>query len=681
MSRLKVAWRWASPDNALVEANPLVRPGMYHDTPLMVGGMLYTVTSLGQVAAIDPGTGQARWRFDPESWKTGRPGNLGFVHRGLAYARIGDEERLLIGTGDAYLLSIDARSGQPDARFGDGGKVDLMAGVAQAVRATNYAVSAAPIVCRGVIVVGASVHDGPTHKEWPRGDVSGYDLRTGRRLWTLRSIPQKGEFGSATWLGDSASYTGSTNVWTNMSADEELGLVYLPFGTPTNDFYGGHRPGDNLFAESLVALDARTGKRAWHFQMVHHGVWDYDLPAAPLLVDLRVEGRAVKAVVQVSKQGFTYVFDRRTGKPVWPIVERPVPQSTVPGERTSPTQPFPVRPPPFERQGLSDEDLTDFTPELRAQAQADCLRVRSWAALHTAVRARRGCPAGMGRWRELGRRRRRPGNRHLVRPLHHAGERAAAGEAGSRAQQLPLPEGRGHAAPADRRAAGRQATVRSRHSHRLEPRRDSVDEPAWRRPTRPSTSGAPEAAAARRGRSRRAAGDSHAALRFDGTGWARERAERSRRRSAVQRSAASRSAEARGVRQGDGRRGVVDHALGPADCISDDLSASGRAIYRRRNRPGSVRGARGLRPRKMMPTLARSGTMRVVTRTASTLAILLPALLLISCGGPAPPPIRLHADLKQIMAAVVDPAADVVWESVGTIVTAERHGRDSPARR
>ena len=370
VSRLKVAWRWTSPDNALVEANPLVRPGMYHDTPLMVGGTLYTVTSLGQVAAIDPGTGQARWRFDPESWKTGRPGNLGFVHRGLAYARIGDEERLLVGTGDAYLLSIDARNGHPDARFGDGGKVDLMSGVAQAVRATNYAVSAAPIVCRGVIVVGASVHDGPTHKEWPRGDISGYDLRTGARLWTLRSIPQKGEFGSATWLGDSASYTGSTNVWTNMSADEELGLVYLPFGTPTNDFYGGHRPGDNLFAESLVALDARTGKRAWHFQMVHHGVWDYDLPAAPLLVDLRVEGRAVKAVVQVSKQGFTYVFDRRTGKPVWPIVERPVPQSTVPGERTSPTQPFPVRPPPFERQGLSDEDLTDFTPELRAQAQA-----------------------------------------------------------------------------------------------------------------------------------------------------------------------------------------------------------------------------------------------------------------------------------------------------------------------
>jgi quinoprotein glucose dehydrogenase len=368
VSRLRAAWRWTSPDNAIVEANPLVRPGMYHDTPLMIGGTLYTVTSLGQVAAIDAGTGQTRWVFDPESWKTGRPGNLGFVHRGLAYARVGDDERLLLGTGDAYLLSIDARRGQLDPQFGDGGKVDLMAGVPHAVRATNYAVSAAPIVCRGVIVVGASIHDGPTQKEWPRGDVSGYDVRSGRRLWTLRSIPQKGDFGERTWLGDSASYTGSTNVWTNMSADEELGLVYLPFGTPTNDFYGGHRPGDNLFAESLVAIEVRTGKRAWHFQMVHHGIWDYDPPAAPILADLRVEGRALKAVVQVSKQGFTYVFDRRTGKPVWPIEERPVPQSAMPGERTSPTQPFPLKPPPFERQGLADEDLIDFTPELRAQA-------------------------------------------------------------------------------------------------------------------------------------------------------------------------------------------------------------------------------------------------------------------------------------------------------------------------
>jgi quinoprotein glucose dehydrogenase len=374
VGKLQVAWRWASPDNAVVEANPLARPGMYHDTPLMVGGWLYTVTSLGQVVAIDPATGQTRWSVDPGSWKTGRPGNLGFVHRGLAYAKVGDAERLLVGTGDAYLLSIDARTGQLDPAFGEGGRVDLMDGVAHAVRATNYAVSAAPIVCRGVIVVGASIHDGPTHKEWPRGDVSGFDLRTGKRLWTWRSIPQKGETGAGTWLGDSAAYTGSTNVWTNMSADEALGLVYLPVGTPTNDFYGGHRHGDNLFAESLVALDARTGQRVWHFQMVHHGIWDYDPPSAPVLVDLRIGGRTINAVAQVSKQGFTYVFDRRTGQPVWPIDERPVPQSAVAGERTAPTQPFPQRPPPFERQGLTEDDLIDFTPDLRAQARTEIAR-------------------------------------------------------------------------------------------------------------------------------------------------------------------------------------------------------------------------------------------------------------------------------------------------------------------
>ncbi len=681
VSRLKVAWRWTSPDNALVDANPLVRPGMYHDTPLMVGGTLYTVTSLGQVAAIDPGTGQALWRFDPESWKTGRPGNLGFVHRGLAYARIGDEERLLVGTGDAYLLSIDARSGQPDARFGDGGKVDLMAGVAQAVRATNYAVSAAPIVCRGVIVVGSSVHDGPTHKEWPRGDVSGYDLRTGRRLWTLRSIPQKGEFGSATWLGDSASYTGSTNVWTNMSADEELGLVYLPFGTPTNDFYGGHRPGDNLFAESLVALDARTGKRAWHFQMVHHGVWDYDLPAAPLLVDLRVEGRAVKAVVQVSKQGFTYVFDRRTGKPVWPIVERPVPQSTVPGERTSPTQPFPVRPPPFERQGLSDEDLTDFTPELRAQAQT-VVSAFDRGPLFTPP-SERGAVAlpgwvGGANWGGAGA---DPETGTLFVPsitLASVLKLVKPDPARSNflyrrggVTLLPLIDGLpvlkppyGRVTAIDLNRGAIRWTSPLGDGPRAHPRLAHLKLP----PLGAGVRGAPLVTRT---------------LLFVsmGQGWARERAERSRRRSAVQRSAASRSAEARGVRQGDGRRGVVDHALGPADCISDDLSASGRAIYRRRNRPGSVRGARGLRPRKMMPTLARSGTMRVVTRIASTLAS---------------PPAGTTADRLRRPGAAADPSPRRPEADHGRRRRSRRrrgvgigghhrdgrgHGRDSPARR
>lgn len=376
IGKLAVAWRWASPDNAVVEANPLSRPGGYADTPLMVKGVMYTVTSLGQIAAINPVNGQTIWTMDPGSWKTGRPGNLGFVHRGLAYwsdpspspGVSGSKERLLLGTGDAYLISVDAKTGKLDTTFGDGGRVDLMGSLANAVRATNYSVSAAPIVCRDVVVVGASIHDGPTHKEWPRGDVSGFDVRTGKRLWTIHSIPQKGEFGNETWGDDSWTYTGSTNVWTNMSADEELGYVYLPFGTPTDDFYGGHRPGANLFAETLMALDVKTGKRVWHFQGVHHGVWDYDFPAAPILVDINVNGKPIKAVAQVSKQGFTYVFDRKTGTPVWPIEERPVPQSIVPGERTSPTQPIPTKPPAYERQGVTESDLIDFTPELKQAA-------------------------------------------------------------------------------------------------------------------------------------------------------------------------------------------------------------------------------------------------------------------------------------------------------------------------
>lgn len=390
VGKLRIAWRWSSPDNAVVAANPLSRPGMYHDTPLMVKGVLYTVTSLGQIAAINPATGESIWVFDPGNWKTGRPGNLGFVHRGLSFwsdpstalGAGGPKERLLLGTHDAYLISIDAKTGALDPSFGDQGRVDLMTGVAHAVRATNYSVSAAPVVCRDVVVVGASIHDGPTRKEWPRGDISGFDVRTGKKLWTLHSIPQKGEFGNETWADDSWTYTGSTNVWTNMSADEELGYVYLPFGTPTDDFYGGHRPGNNLFAETLVALDARTGRRIWHFQAVHHGIWDYDFPAAPILADITVGGKPVKAVAQVSKQGFTYVFDRRTGAPVWPIEERPVPQSTAPGERTSPTQPFPTRPPAFERQGVTENDLIDFTPELK-QAALDAIKAFDIGPLFT----------------------------------------------------------------------------------------------------------------------------------------------------------------------------------------------------------------------------------------------------------------------------------------------------------
>ena len=370
VGRLQVAWRWSSPDNPIVKANPQSRPGGYQDTPLMANGVLYTVTSLGMFAAIDPGTGETLWQLDPETWKLGRPPNLGYTHRGLAYWTDGKVERLILGTHDAYLVSIDAKTGKVDPAFGANGKVDAIEYIPFAERVRNYAINSAPVIVRNVVIHGANISDVPNNKEMPRGDISGYDVRTGKRLWTFRSVPRVGEFGADTWENGSAEYTGNTNVWSMMSVDEDLGYVYLPFGTPTNDYYGGFRHGDNLFSESLVCLDATTGRRVWHFQGVHHGLWDYDFPASPILADLTVDGRQVPAVVQVSKQGFVYVFDRRTGQPVWPIEERPVPASTVPGEKAAPTQPFPTRPPAFERQGLAEADLIDFTPELKAAAIA-----------------------------------------------------------------------------------------------------------------------------------------------------------------------------------------------------------------------------------------------------------------------------------------------------------------------
>jgi quinoprotein glucose dehydrogenase len=368
VNSLRVAWRWSSPDNDIAKANEQVRPGTYQDTPLMINGVLYTQTGLGVFAAIDPVSGTTLWQHDPQIWKGGRPPNLGFTHRGSAYWTDGTSRRIISGTHDAHLVSIDAETGKPDPAFGTNGRVDVIAGLPYAERQRNYAINSTPVVVKNVIIAGANISDGAANKEAPRGDVSGYDVRTGKRLWTFHSVPQPGEFGHDTWEHGSAGYTGNTNVWPMITVDEALGYVYLPFGTPTNDYYGGDRLGNNLFAESLVCLDATTGKRVWHFQGVHHGLWDYDFPSAPVLVDITVNGKRISAVAQVSKQGFVYVFDRRTGTPVWPIEERPVAASTAPGERTSPTQPFPTRPPAFERQGFVEGDLIDFTPELKAQA-------------------------------------------------------------------------------------------------------------------------------------------------------------------------------------------------------------------------------------------------------------------------------------------------------------------------
>jgi quinoprotein glucose dehydrogenase len=368
---LHVAWRWKSPDQAVKDANPKVGPTRANEsTPLMVGGTLYTSTSLSQVAAIDAASGQTKWVFDPKVYENGLgiPANDGWLHRGVAYWRSGDDERIVMLTAFAQMIALDARTGKPVPTFGTDGRVDLAQGLRRPVDRDYYTMSSPPLILRGVIVVGSSVMDWWGHRPSPPGDVRGFDVVSGRLLWTFHTVAQAGEPGVETWEKESWKEAGNANVWAPMSADEELGTVYLPVSTPTNDYYGGHRPGDGLYGESLVCLDAATGKKVWHYQLVHHGLWDYDSPAALNLIDITVAGKPIKAVAQVTKQAFVYVFDRVTGQPVWPIEEQPVPASSVPGESASKTQPFPTKPAAIDIQGVRDEDLIDLTPEIHKEA-------------------------------------------------------------------------------------------------------------------------------------------------------------------------------------------------------------------------------------------------------------------------------------------------------------------------
>jgi quinoprotein glucose dehydrogenase len=369
---VEVAWTWTTVDAPLqvelADDDPAAGGATYFQcTPLKVGSRLYVVTCLNQVAAINAATGETIWVFDPKTYDRGRPPQFGYVSRSIAYWEDGGEARIFMATGHAELIAIDAATGKIIESFAEEGRADFMEGVPRA-RLRTYGNSSGPAICNDTVVVGSNISDGPTTKEAAPGRVMGFDARTGKRKWVFNLIPQESEFGVDTWEDESWTYSGGANVWSLITTDPELGYVYLPTTTPTNDFYGGHRPGDNLFAESLVCLNAETGERIWHFQTVHHGLWDYDNPSPPNLVDITVDGTPIKAVAQVTKQGFVFVFDRITGEPVWPIEERAVPQSTVPGEKTSPTQPFPTKPPPFERQGFSAADVIDFTPELHAEA-------------------------------------------------------------------------------------------------------------------------------------------------------------------------------------------------------------------------------------------------------------------------------------------------------------------------
>ncbi|MEZ5288963.1 MAG: PQQ-binding-like beta-propeller repeat protein [Vicinamibacterales bacterium] len=364
---LEVAWRFKT-DNL----GP--RPEyQYEGTPLMVKGVLYaTGGSRRAVFALDAGTGELLWLHSEREGARASASPRQLSGRGLSYWTDGREERIYYVTVGYQLVALDARTGARVASFGNQGIVDLKLEADQVIPADggDIGLHATPLVTRDVVVVGAAFGTGANPKS-PRavkGYVRGFDVRTGKRLWIFHTIPQPGEFGNDSWEDASYEFTGNTGVWAQMSADEELGLAYLPIESPTGDYFGANRPGNNLFGESLVAVDLKTGQRRWHYQFVHHPIWDMDLPCAPILVDVPINGRMVKAIAQPSKQSFLYVLNRETGEPIWPFEERPVEKGNVPGEWYAPTQPFPTKPPAYERQSVSIDELIDFTPELRAEA-------------------------------------------------------------------------------------------------------------------------------------------------------------------------------------------------------------------------------------------------------------------------------------------------------------------------
>lgn len=366
VNKLKIAWSW----KPRTSGESLERRS--ETTPIMIRGVLYFTAGFRRsVVAVNAGTGKTLWSWmmdeGPRYEKAPRR-NSG---RGVAYWTDGNEQRILTVTPGFHLIALNAESGKPVRSFGHNGVVDLFAELdIDFDPAGTIGSSSPPVISHDLVIVGPALREGarPPSKRNTKADVMAFDVRTGRKVWTFHTIPRPGEFGSETWLEGSAEFTGNAGVWTPFSVDEALGLVYLPVEAATGDYYGGHRPGANLFSSTLVCVDVLTGRRIWHQQLIHHDIWDYDIAATPILIDLTVDGTPIQAVVQLTKQAFAFVFDRTTGKPVWPIEERPVPKSDVPGEWTSPTQPFPTRPPAFDRQGITKQDLVDFTPEIKRLA-------------------------------------------------------------------------------------------------------------------------------------------------------------------------------------------------------------------------------------------------------------------------------------------------------------------------
>jgi quinoprotein glucose dehydrogenase len=374
VSNLHVAWTWKTGEIAEPEFGS--RPGMFEVTPIMIDGVLYLSTPYSRVVALKANTGEVLWTYDSKAYEMGQPANgTGWVHRGVAAWR--DHGRLRIFLNSRYrLICLDAETGKPVSSFGKDGMIDLSQGLVWPINKLHYSETSPPVVYKDVVIVGNGVGDRLVYHHDPPGDLRGFDAHTGKQLWSFHTIPQAGEEGNETWGKDSWKFTGHTNVWAPMTLDPVRGLLYAPVSTPSNDFFGGNRPGNGLYGETLVCLDAVTGVKKWYFQIVHHGLWDYDLASPPTLITIRVDGKKIDAVAQETKEGFVFTFDRVTGKPVWPIVEKRVPDSDVIGEASSPTQPFPAKPPAIAPQGITDADALDLTPELHAEALREFKKYR-----------------------------------------------------------------------------------------------------------------------------------------------------------------------------------------------------------------------------------------------------------------------------------------------------------------
>jgi len=390
---LKLAWRFHTENlGPKPEYNMEV-------TPLMVNGVVYTAAgSRRDIVALDAATGEQLWIHRENEGPRGSASPRQLSGRGVAWWKDGTDERILYVTPGYRLIALDAKTGVPVPTFGKAGVVDLKLDDDQQIDLVTGEVGlhATPLVAGNTVIVGAAhlAGDRPKSKSNVKGYVRGFDVKTGKRLWIFHTIPKPGEFGYDTWEKDSAEYTGNTGAWAQISVDEDLGMAYLPVELPTGDFYGGHRPGNGLFGESIVAVDLKTGQRKWHYQLVHHGLWDMDIPCAPMLIDITVNGQPVKALAQPTKQSILYVFNRVTGQPIWPIVETPVPKGDVPGEWYSPTQPIPTKPPPYGRNGFSVDDVIDFTPELKAQALQLISKYRIGPLFTPPVVSKAGGPLG-----------------------------------------------------------------------------------------------------------------------------------------------------------------------------------------------------------------------------------------------------------------------------------------------